>query len=175
MKYFHCLLKITFKVTLHHPCRPAPTGGSSLVQSTDTASWGRLQAVLRPHWGADQAHKSKGQGSTNLGRQSPPPSAELSTGATRDPGEGSEPAGPAKPGSPWPLGDGKKGGHRGGHWGLSCPWNRVLPTPKNASATIDLTNRANPGTTSSPFFLSIKPAKILSVLLHSQDCHGDQV
>lgn len=45
-----------------------------------------LQAVLRPHWGADQAHKSKGQGSTNLGRQSPPPSAELSTRATRDQG-----------------------------------------------------------------------------------------
>lgn len=51
MKYFHCLLKITFKVTLYHPCRPAPNSGNSLVQSTDTASWGKDYRLCCAHTG----------------------------------------------------------------------------------------------------------------------------
>ena len=136
MKYFHCLLMITFKATLHYPRRPAPAGGSSLVQPTNTASWGKHHRLHSAHLGGGQpggltrptnpsvkGARTLADSPLRLLQGCPP-------GWPEPQGEGSEPAGSGKPGSPWLLADWKKGGHRGGHRGLSCPWNRVLPLPK---------------------------------------------
>ena len=181
MKYFHCLLTITFKATLHHPCRPAPAGGSSLVQPTDTASWGKHHRLHCAHLGgADNLGGWPGpqiQASREHGPWQTAPSAfcrAVRQGGLSPRGRVLSQQGQGNLAhlDPWLTGRREDIGVDIGDWAV--PGIGYYPL-QNPSATTELTNRANPGTTSSPFFLAIKPAKILSILLHSQDCHEDQI